>query len=168
MSTDALELVADNFDALGNVLDGISEVVADFDDLECGVIRVQLDDLLTKVRGAIGAVDMRLVALLDVGQSLAVPGGGQVVIEAKGRETCNGAKLARHLAARIADTPANEDGEPFPPGVLCERTANEIVECFGLDTASTKFRSTALKARGMRASEFRTFEDGEPKARFMR
>jgi hypothetical protein len=108
------------------------------------------------------------LALLEPGQSCTAPGFGQVVIEARGRQSTNGSKLARSLAARVADTPANEDGEALPPGVLCERTADELVEVFGLDTPSTSFRSTALKARGLRAGEYRTFEDGKPSVRFMR
>jgi hypothetical protein len=168
MTETALDLVSDNLTGLGAWLDGMAEVIQDFDDTETLVVRAMLDDLLAALRGAIGATDNRLVELIPVGETLTKAGVGSVVIEAKGKQTTHGARLARRLAARIADTPADSDGVALPPAVLCEKTADELVEVFGLDVPSATFRSTAVKGRGMRPGEFREFADGTPRARFIR
>lgn len=167
MST-ALDAIGVNVEALADWLDGTDEIAAGLDEEACVILRTRLDDLLSQVRGAIGTLDIRLLSLMEVGQSLAVPGYGQVVVEQRGKQTTNGTRLALRLAARVADTPCTPDGEALPPAVLCSKTAEEIVKVFALDTASTSFRSGELKSRGLRSSEFRDFADGEPKVRFMR
>lgn len=166
--TERVEAIAANFDSLSEFLMAFDEVVVSAQDEECVILRSMLDDLLGQVRGAVGDVDRRVLELVAPGQSVTAPGFGQLVVEAKGKQTTHGGKLARVLAARIADTPANEDGEKVPPAVLCEKTADEIVIVFGLDTPSTSFRSTEVKNRGLRSGEFRDFEDGQPKVRFLR
>lgn len=168
MTTAALEAVGVNLEALADWLDGFSEVIASFDVEECVILRSRLDDLMGQVRGAVGATDIRLLSLVDVGQSVSAPGYGQIVVEAKGKTVTHGSKLAARLAARVADTPCDNDGAMLPPAALCAKTADEIVKVFALDNASATFRSTELKGRGLRASEFKDYLDGEPRVRFMR
>jgi hypothetical protein len=160
--TPALDALSVNFADLGAFLDALIEIAPTLDDEQAVIVRAQLLDLVEQVKGALGTIDVRLVALLKPGESCTVAGSGSVVVEAKGKKTTNGAKLARTLAARIADTPVNEDGEALPPAVLCERTADELVTVFGLDTASTSFRQGELKKRNLRASSFAEWQDGEP------
>lgn len=167
VSTAGVDLVGANVADLSDFLDGMGDVVAEFDDEACVAVRAQLTELAAKVKGAIGAVDLCLLSLLVPGQSCTAPGFGQVMIEAKGKQTTHGSRLARMVAARVADTPANEDGEALPPGVLCEKVADELVEVFGLDTPSTSFRTTAVKARGLRVGQFRDYADGEPTVKFL-
>lgn len=165
-SDDALDLVQDNFTGLGDWLDGMGEVIAAFDDTDTMAVRAMLDTLLSQVRGAIGAVDNRLIQLIPAGTAYNVPGLGSVVIETKGKTTNHGEKLARRLAARVADTPADDDGVALPPAILCEKTADELVKVFGLDNPSHTFRSTEVKNRKLRVSEFRDYEDGLPRVRY--
>ena len=168
MSESAVDLILDHLAALTEALDGMADLVADLNDEDTAVVRVALDDVLTKLRGAIYSTDQRLIHLLDVGQSIAAPGGGQIIVEAKGKQSTYGARLANRLASHVADKKADEDGVPIPAAVQCFRTAQEIVAVFGLDIASTSFRRTELKKRGLVASEFCEFSDGEPKVRFVR
>lgn len=163
----ALDLTLEHLAAIGEALDAFDEL--NLDDVSCLTLRSRLEDLKVQVNGAIGAIDNRLIELVPVGQSLSVPGVGQIVVEARGKQTTHGRKLAYALAARIADKPpTNEDGEPLPPAEWCRLTADDMVDTFGLDTASTRFRSTVVKGKGLRAADFRDFEDGVPRVRFDR
>lgn len=165
--TDPLEAVSLNLQDLALFLDGAAELAAGLDAEQCVELRARLDDLATQTRAAVTSVDHRLLELLDVGQSCSTS-NGQVVIEAKGRQTTKGAALALRLAARVADTPCDEDGQARPPAVLTALTAEELIAVFGLNNPSTSFRSGELKSRGLRAGEFRSFEDGTPKVKFLR
>jgi hypothetical protein len=167
--TPALDALAVNFSDLGLFLDALIEIAPTLDDEQSIIMRAQLVDLADQVKGAIGTIDHRLLTLLQPGQTVTVPGAGSVSIEAKGKQTTLGAKLARALALRIADAPCDpETGEKLPPSVLAFKIADEITDVFGLDTPSTSFRSTKVKERKLKASEFRSFVDGEPKVVMVR
>lgn len=167
MTDTALEAIGANLEDLALFLDGATEIVETFEVEECVELRARLDDLATQTRAAVTSVDHRLLTLLDVGQSCSTP-NGQVVVEARGKQRTYGTRLALRLAARVADTPADADGQMLPPAVLTAKTAEELVAVFALDNASATFRSTELKSRGLRAGEFRSYEDGSPRIRFMR
>lgn len=167
-ATESLDALAVNFADLGGFLDALLEIAPQLDETECVIVRGQLADLAEQVKGAVGTIDQRLLILLTPGETLQVPGAGAVTISSNGKQATKGSKLARTLAARIADTPCNEDGEALPPAVLCEKTADELVIVFGLDTASTSFRKGELKKRGLRTSDYAEWADGEPKVVFDR
>lgn len=167
MTDTASELIGDGLNDLSAHLDGMSEAIAPLD-LEALVLaRAQLEEVKSRVNGAISAVDLRLCDLIPIGATETLPGVGQVVITSNGRQSTNGVKLAAVLAARVADAPANADGEPLPPAELCAKTAAELVDAFALDTPSTRVRSGALKARGLKPGAFVDYSDGEPKVRFI-
>ena len=163
-AVETLDVLSVNFGDLGVFLNALIEIAPNLDDEQCVIVRAELVDLADQVKGALGAIDQRLVQVLQPGQTCTVPGCGSVVVETRGKQTTNGSKLARTLAARIADAPVDpETGEKLPPGVLAHKVADEITDVFGLDTPSTTFRSTKVKDRGLRASEFRSFSDGVPR-----
>lgn len=110
----------------------------------------------------IHALETLAIAALPIGDVVTVPGCGQLVIESRGRATNRGDVLALHLAGRVADTPADEDGVALPPGELCRRTAQECIEVFGLDLSSTRFRTGEVKARGMKPGAYRSYGDARP------
>lgn len=166
-TTEALDALAANFDDLGLFLDALVEIAPTIDEEQAVILRAQLEGLSQRLRGAIGTVDYRLIQLVQPGQTVTVPGCGQVSVEAKGKQTTDGTKLALRLAARVADTPCNEDGEPLPPSELCRLTAEELVAVFAINTPSTRFRSGEVKARGLRPGEFSSWADGEPRVKFM-
>jgi hypothetical protein len=166
--SDPLELVLENLDALGSFLDGMTEIVADWPVEYVGTVRAALATTLAQARGAIGAVDLRLVGLLEAGHPMPLAGGSSVeVYRARGKTETHGRLLARTLAARVSDQAVDrETGEIRPPSQLCQLCADEVVDVFGLDTASTSFRSTELKKRNLRAKDYRDVEDWIPKVRF--
>lgn len=167
-ATESLDALAVNFADLGAFLDALLEIAPTLDDVQALTMRADLDDLLGQVKGAIGTIELRLLQVLEPGQTIQIPGVGAATISTSGKQTTQGSKLARRLAARVADTPANEDGEALPPAVLCEKTADELVAVFGLDTASTTFRKGELKKRNLRSSEFATWVDGTARVVFER
>lgn len=167
-ATETLDVLAVNFADLGAFLDALIEIAPTLDEEQSVILRGQLDDLAGSVRGAVGTIDQQLISLLQPGQTFTVAGSGAVTINAAGKQTTKGSKLARTIAARVADTPTDADGVMLPPAVLCEKTADELVAVFGLDTASTSFRKGELKTRGLKASAFAEWADGEPKVVFVR
>lgn len=163
----ALAVLSANFADLGLFLDALLEIGPTLDSEQCVTILGQLADLATQTKGAVGTIEQRLLTLLDPGEVVSVPGSGQVIVETNGKKITKGAHLARVIAARVADTPCNADGEPLPPAVLCEKVADEMVIVFGLDNQSASFRSGELKKRDLRTGEFQEFLEGTPRVKFM-
>lgn len=145
-------------------LDGVGIDAPAFDDPEDLVL---IEALLRRVddsaRAAISAVEARLCVLLPPGESLTVPGVAQVSVSVSARKVHHGDRLARRLAARVADTPADADGVMLPPAELCARTADELVVVFGLGNQSQTFRTGEIKKRGLLLGEFVSYEDGTPR-----
>lgn len=56
-------------------------------------------------------------------------------------------RLAFAVTSRIA--PADEDGQPYEPAELIDRTTEELIAVGGLDRASHSWKKTELKARGI-------------------
>lgn len=139
----------------------------DLNDEDLVLWRARAHAALKAVHELISTVDTLLLATVPVGTTVTVPGAGQVVVEVRGKSVTNGTHLARVLAARVADTPCNEDGEKLPPAELCARTAEEVVVCFGLDTPSTRFRRGELKSRGLKPGLFEEWTDSQPSVRFI-
>lgn len=158
--SDQAPALIDSFDAvqleLGDDAEDVVHVVA------------LLRQVKQAVDAALNAQESRLASLLAPGEVLDIPGVCRVSVEVKPKPgNKHGAKLARVLAARVADRPANEDGEPFPPAVIAERAADECVQVFALDTKSTYIRAGELKKRGLRMGDYVEWEDGVPRLMWM-
>ena len=168
MSSEAVGIVSDGLNDIGLFLDNMNDVVAKMEsDEDVVALRVELEETLSRVRGAIGAADSRLIQLIEPGKVVS-GGGGEVVVEVKGKQITHGLKLAAQIAAYTADRSVDrQTGEVLPPAVLTEIAVNEMVECFGLHTPSTRISTTAIKARNMKPASFREFQDGTPKVRVL-
>lgn len=141
------------------LIDRLDEVATSLGDDAEDVLHIiaRLRAIKTSLTSALASQEARLCELLG-DDTLTVPGVARVTRVPQFKSQTHGSKLAATVAAQVADLPANEDGEPFPPAVLCARTADAVVEVFGLDTASTSFRMTAVKARGLKPGQFRDSE----------
>lgn len=156
----AVELVIDNVTDLGGFLDGVAEIVGGWDDENLTRLRGALVELLTQAKGAVAAVDLRLLEVLEPGQACTVAGVGKVAHGFTSKARHQGGRLARVIAARVADTAVDvETGEVIPPAVLCERTADELVAVFGLDNASHEFRAGEVKKRRLVPGHYTEWDD---------
>lgn len=78
------------------------------------------------------------------------------------RSRWDGRRLAHVIAVRMSDRPVDlETGEVLPPAAIAGAVADELIECAGLDRPSHGWKSTALKARGIKPGEFSDYEPGE-------
>lgn len=78
------------------------------------------------------------------------------------RSRWDGRRLVHVLAARVSDTPVDLDtGEVLPPAALAAKVADEIIDCAGLDRPSHGFKSTAIKARGLKPGDYSDYEKGD-------
>ena len=78
------------------------------------------------------------------------------------RSRWEGRRLAHLLAARVSDRPVDlETGEMLPPSAIASAVADELIDCAGLDRPSHGWKSTAIKARGLKPSEFSNYEAGD-------
>lgn len=79
-----------------------------------------------------------------------------------------GAHLARTLASRVADEGYDrETGETLPLGVVCDRVAEVLINCAGLDTASQTWRKGEVERYGLVPRDFYEDSGGRPSVHFV-
>lgn len=155
-------------ESLASVVAGLRTVdAAEWDDERCVTALALLETLTREARTVESVVHTRLLVLMEPGQVCAVPGVGQVQVQAGGKRRTLGSKLARQVAAFVADMPCDAEGEKLPPGALCQQVADELTVVFGLDNATQSFRAGEVKARNLRPGDFQVYEDGSPRVRFV-
>lgn len=78
------------------------------------------------------------------------------------RSKWDGRRLCHVLASRVSDQPVDlETGEVLPPAALAAKVADELIDVAGLDRPSHGFKSTAIKARGLKPGDYSEYEKGD-------
>ena len=147
----------------------LRELIADQFSLDAPLTITERAHMLREVADLIADLNLVRGALeQSIGEDMeedtfTVNGLGTLVRTYSGkRSKWEGRRLAHLLAARVSDRPVDlETGEMLPPSVIASAVADELIDCAGLDRPSHGWKSTAIKARGLKPSEFSEYEKGD-------
>lgn len=145
------------------------EMEASPDVQDWAVLREKAAESVRALQFAISAIDKAIIEVLPAG-GMYIPSIARTVMPSAkpGKVKTEGKKLALLLAARVADTPGDpETGETLPLGVLCAKVADELIQCSGIGTESHRWRTTALKERGVEIKDYSDVGEWTTELRFL-